>query len=120
MALQDDEDQTEGERPAAEGGAVKERKGLLGPKKEADYDFFVSDIWPRISTKEEKQTMTAPLVWQVLMCAVNFEMLAAYPPATQLLAGQSAACPTLFICWTPQQALTATLSLLANCSAACR
>lgn len=72
MALQDDEDETDGDRPAAEGGLVKERKGLLGPKKEADYDFFVSDIWQKISTKEEKQTMTAPLVWQVLMFAVKF------------------------------------------------
>ena len=65
--MQDDEDLADGDRLVADAGLVKEKKGLLGPKKEADYDYFVSDIWPRISTKEEKQSMTAPLVWQVLL-----------------------------------------------------
>lgn len=70
MDVQDDEDLADGDRLVADAGLVKEKKGLLGPKKEADYDYFVSDIWPRISTKEEKQSMTAPLVWQVLLFAV--------------------------------------------------
>lgn len=65
-----DEDLADGDRLVADASLVKEKKGLLGPKKEADYDYFVSDIWPRISTKEEKQSMTAPLVWQVLLFAV--------------------------------------------------
>lgn len=60
-----DEDETDGDRQlATEGGMAREKRGRLGPKKEADYDYFVSDIWPKISTKEEKQAMTAPLVWQ--------------------------------------------------------
>lgn len=64
--MQSDEDETDGDRQlATEGGMAREKRGRLGPKKEADYDYFVSDIWPKISTKEEKQAMTAPLVWQV-------------------------------------------------------
>ena len=42
-----------------------EKKGGLGPKLEADYDFFVDVMWANISTKEEKQTMTPALVYQV-------------------------------------------------------
>lgn len=41
-----------------------EKKGALGPKLEADYDFFVDVMWANISTKE-KQTMTPALVYQV-------------------------------------------------------
>ncbi|KAL0051259.1 hypothetical protein WJX82_004398 [Trebouxia sp. C0006] len=41
-----------------------ERKGGLGPKLEADYNFFVDVMWANISTKEEKQTMTPALVYQ--------------------------------------------------------
>ncbi|DBA81851.1 TPA: hypothetical protein ACH3X1_007570 [Trebouxia sp. C0004] len=41
-----------------------EKKGALGPKLEADYDFFVDVMWAIISTKEEKQTMTPALVYQ--------------------------------------------------------
>ena len=42
-----------------------ERKGGLGPKLEVDYNFFVDVMWANISTKEEKQTMTPALVYQV-------------------------------------------------------
>ena len=73
--MQDDEDLADGDRLVADGDLVKEKKGLLGPKKEADYDYFVSDIWPRISTKEEKQSMTAPLVWQVMLFALDWAAL---------------------------------------------
>ncbi len=45
--------------------ADTEKKGLLGPKLEADYDFFVDVMWAKISTKEEKQIMTPALVYQV-------------------------------------------------------
>ena len=45
--------------------AAQEKRGLLGPKKEADYDFFVDVMWQKISTKEEKQRMTPNLVYQV-------------------------------------------------------
>ena len=65
LAVQSDEEADGDRPPAAEGGLAQEKRGWLGPKKEADYDYFVSDIWPRISSKEEKQAMTAPLVWQV-------------------------------------------------------
>ena len=75
MHLQDDEDLPDGDRLVADDGLLKEKKGLLGPKKEADYDYFVSDIWPRISTKEEKQSMTAPLVWQVMLFALDWAAL---------------------------------------------
>ena len=44
----------------------QEKKGALGPKKEADYDFFVDTLWQRITTKEEKQSMTPALVYQVV------------------------------------------------------
>ena len=62
---QDDEDLANGEKTAQQGNVAREQKGLLGPKKEADYDFFVRNIWPTISTKEERQSMTAPMIWQV-------------------------------------------------------
>lgn len=78
MDVQDDEDLADGDRLVADAGLVKEKKGLLGPKKEADYDYFVSDIWPRISTKEEKQSMTAPLVWQVLLFAAVHDCTVAH------------------------------------------
>lgn len=98
--MQDDEDEADGERPAAEGGLVKDRKGLLGPKKEADYDFFVSDIWQKISTKEEKQIMTAPLVWQVVMFPVNSALQSLHAILT---CRATAPCPytTHQMCWTP-------------------
>ena len=75
MDVQDDEALADDDRPVADGGLLKERKGLLGPKKEADYDYFVSDIWPRISSKEERQSMTAPLVWQVMLFALVWAAL---------------------------------------------
>ena len=75
MDLQDDEDLADVDRLVADGGLLKEKKGLLGPKKEADYDYFVSDIWPRISSKEERQSMTAPLVWQVMVSAFAWPAL---------------------------------------------
>lgn len=102
LALQDDEDAAEGDRPAAEGGLAKEKKGLLGPKKEADYDFFVSDIWSRISTKEEKQIMTAPLVWQVLPFAVNLHCrLFTYCFHTNAGRELLLVVSTCHTCWTP-------------------
>lgn len=56
-------DEDEDGRPETD--AAQERRGLLGPKKEADYDFFVDVMWQKISTKEEKQRMTPNLVYQV-------------------------------------------------------
>ncbi len=58
----DEEDLEDGPK---EFEAAQGKKGLLGPKKEADYDFFVDVMWPKISTKEEKQRMTPNLVYQV-------------------------------------------------------
>ena len=76
LALQEDEG---GERLVVQGGAGKEKTGLLGPKREADYEVFVRDIWPQISTKKEKSLMTAPMVWQVMMPTV---MLGHCPAST--------------------------------------
>lgn len=64
---QDDEELDNGDVAVAQGGVAREQKGLLGPKKEADYDYFVHNIWSAVSTKEEKQIMTAPMVWQVII-----------------------------------------------------
>ena len=97
LDLQDDEDPADGDTLVVEGGLVKEKKGLLGPKKEADYDYFVSDIWPRISTKEEKQTMTAPLVWQVLILAVQFESQPVHSPVSVVAGMVFVACPVLLV-----------------------
>ena len=41
------------------------KKGSLGPKLEADYDFFVNFMWDAITTKDERQTMDKALVYQV-------------------------------------------------------
>ena len=59
--MQDDEDLADDERPVTEDVGGRDNRGLLAPKKEADYEYFVTDIWPKISSKEEKQAMTAPL-----------------------------------------------------------
>lgn len=72
VALQDDDD---GDRLVAEGGVDKKKGGLLGPRKEVDYDFFVERIWPTITTKKEKQMMTAPMVWQVLILVSILRLL---------------------------------------------
>lgn len=63
VVTQSDEEDLEDGPKGFEAAQVK--KGLLGPKKEADYDFFVDVMWPKISTKEEKQRMTPNLVYQV-------------------------------------------------------
>ncbi|KAL0040884.1 hypothetical protein WJX79_008605 [Trebouxia sp. C0005] len=57
----DEEDLEDGPKQFEE---AQGKKGLLGPNKEADYDFFVDVMWPKISTKEEKQRMTPNLVYQ--------------------------------------------------------
>ncbi len=62
LTQSDEEDFEDGPK---EHEAAQAKKGLLGPKKEADYDFFVDVMWPKISTKEEKQRMTPNLVYQV-------------------------------------------------------
>lgn len=66
LALQD-EGRGDGGRPAA---GVKRVKGQLGPKTEVDFDCFLTDIWPNITNKKDKQTLTASLVWQVFLCGV--------------------------------------------------
>lgn len=43
----------------------RRKKGCWAPRRRADYDFFVDVMWPKISTKEEKQRMTPNLVYQV-------------------------------------------------------
>ena len=63
--MQSDDELMDGDKLAPQGGPAREARGLLGPKKEADYDYFMRNIWPAISTKDERQTMTAPMVWQV-------------------------------------------------------
>ncbi|DBB04235.1 TPA: hypothetical protein ACH3X1_013259 [Trebouxia sp. C0004] len=60
----DESDEEDLEDSPKESEAAQGKKGLLGPKKEADYDFFVDVMWPKISTKEEKQRMTPNLVYQ--------------------------------------------------------
>ena len=62
LTQSDEEDLEDGPK---EFEAAQGKKGVLGPKKEADYDFFVDVMWPKISTKEEKQRMTPNLVYQV-------------------------------------------------------
>ena len=62
LTQSDEEDFEDGPK---EHEAAQAKKGLLGPKMEADYDIFVDVMWPKISTKEEKQRMTPNLVYQV-------------------------------------------------------
>lgn len=62
LTQSDEEDLEDGPKQFEE---AQGKKGLLGPNKEADYDFFVDVMWPKISTKEEKQRMTPNLVYQV-------------------------------------------------------
>lgn len=63
-ALQGDEG---GEALIAEAGVDKSKANLLGPKKEADYLFFVKEVWQKISSERERRKLTAPMVWQVLV-----------------------------------------------------
>lgn len=62
----EDDGAPEDGQPRAGHEQPTQKKGSLGPKLEADYDFFVNVMWAAITTKNERQTMTPAVVYQVL------------------------------------------------------
>ena len=68
---EEDDNASEDGQPRAGHEQPTPKKGSLGPKLEADYDFFVNVMWAAITTKNERQTMTPAVVYQVLHLATS-------------------------------------------------